>query len=148
MSVDASSLWTLKPRMANYIRHVTPVDWIVRQHQLYQVLERGREESSRSISAMQCPEIAPPVLSNELVDLVLVASGAEWRHATSLHDEKDDAQGEQIDDLAFVLLAPNQLWGHVAGRSDTCLIHTIAFGAFKRANKSVVDDLQTVLVVK
>lgn len=50
--------------MANDVGHVPSVSRIVRQHQLDQVLKRGLKESSRSVSAMQSPEVAPLVLSN------------------------------------------------------------------------------------
>lgn len=66
---------------------------------------------------MQAPELAIVAAANVLVVWVFLRRFLE-RERSSLHDEEDDADSEQVYDLTLEGYAQVNFWSHVALRAN------------------------------
>ena len=64
------------------------------------------------------------------------------------HDEKDDAEGEQVDLLTIIRLACMDLRRHVVVRAEFGVQHARSVSAFHGAGKAEVRNLEVVVLIQ
>ena len=118
--------------------------WVKLEHAGYQILELLRVEAWLIAPVVGRPELLVAIQGSEqLVVWVVLASRGEGR-VTGLEDEKDDAEGEEVDHLTLVGLTGEDLRSHVAKSANFCCIGTRAISATERLGNAEVDDLDIV----
>lgn len=112
-----------------------------------QVLELLVEEVLFLASGVGGPELIGFVGRDQLVVGVLHVSHVE-RWVTSIHNEEDNAEGEQVDDLGLVGLACVDFGRHEAKRANDAAVDAGAVAALDGARKAEIDDLDVVVLVE
>jgi len=93
------------------------------------------------------PEEIRTVSGNELV-VGVVVGGLFERRMTGVEDEENDAEGEQIGNLALIGLSFEDFGAHVARSSNKGRVVARSVTTFERAGKSKVDNFDVVVFVK
>ena len=91
-----------------------------------------------------CPEKVRPLSFEKIVPLVLLMSPLKGR-MSSVHDEEDHTESEQINDLALVIVIQENLGGHVGWSATLHLIGTRTIFSLKRGSKTEINDLNVVI---
>jgi hypothetical protein len=93
------------------------------------------------------PEEVRSVSGEEFVVVVLLVGHAEGR-VSRVEDEKNDTEGEKIDNLALVGLAGKDLRSHVARGTDHGPVGAGAVASLKRASEAEIDDFDVIHFVE
>ena len=117
------------------------------EHGSDKVLELFVEEAFGFPVGVSGPELLGAVCRDKLVVGIFHVRHVEgW--VTGIENEKDDTEGEQIDDLTLVRLLGMDLRGHEAEGTNDGAVHTISRSAFNGAGESEINDLNIVALIK
>lgn len=119
----------------------------VLQHVGNQVLELLPKEVLRLIAAVVLPEEICPVCDQQLVVGVVLVSLLKWR-MSSVHDEQDDAESEQINLITLVLIFSDQFRRHVGNCTELSVQVTAAITALQRRCETEVCNLNIEFVAQ
>ena len=133
--------------MANNFSHGEAAARVVSKHVGHQVDEFIREEAFRVHLLVGLPEDVGSLLE-DVLEVGVFRVCLVKRRMTSIHDEQDDADGEQIDLVALVLFLVTDFGGHVAGRAQIRVQRTLAVTAHDGRGKAEINDLQVVLLIE
>mmetsp|Transcript_24528 Transcript_24528/g.28909 ORF Transcript_24528/g.28909 Transcript_24528/m.28909 type:complete len:390 (-) Transcript_24528:361-1530(-) len=117
------------------------------QHGGNQVLELLVEEAFGLPVGVRRPELARPVRRDQLVVRVVHVCHVEGRVAR-VHNEQDDAEGEQVHNLGLVGLLGVNLRSHEAERANDTTIDARAIATLHGASETEVHDLHIVELVE
>ena len=106
-----------EPLMEDDVREGKSLEGLEGEHAWYKVFEGFAERALSMVSLMQAPELAIVAAANVLVVWVFLCSFLE-RERSSLHDEEDDADSEQVYDLTLEGYAQVNFRSHVALRAN------------------------------
>jgi len=115
-------------------------------HHLREQVHELRRERLWLIPVVHLPELIGLIAVEPLVMDVSWLSLSEWR-VTSMHDEEDDSQGEEVSLLSRICFASVQLWGHVGLSAELGLEVALTVASSKRGCEPEVSDFYVVILV-
>ena len=96
---------------------------------------------------MSLPEQVGSVGLQELV-VAIVFTCLRKRRVAGAHDKENDAEGEQVDNLALIRQLGDNLRGHVSRRADLRAINARTIAALNSAGEPEIDNLDIEVLVE
>lgn len=120
------------------------------EHADDQVLEFLREIvcTVRLVLRVSTPESGRFTLGDSSVERVLICLSRVERRSLGDHDEKNDAESEQVDGLASVGLSVVDLRCHIVLGAESGRQESRAVSTFQRTSKAEVRDLKIIVLIK
>lgn len=116
------------------------------QHAVHEVFEAVTEEASGHASLMSLPEEVTAIASDELIVRVIFSSSLEGL-CPRVEDENNDAEGEQIYELALITRFKMKFRCHIAACTKLRRIPAATIISLDACSEAKIDNLNVVVFV-
>jgi hypothetical protein len=137
----------LHPGVSNDISHTETLVGSSLQHVGNEIFEGFAEEAGLLTIRVVFPEEISAVSRQQFVVGVIRVCHVEW-WVTSIQNEQDNTEGEEIDNVTLVRLFQENLRGHVGLGSEDSVEVATSVTALDRGSETKISDFNVEFVIK